>query len=137
MRPENWTALLSDYVEAAKKTPRAWGIHDCASFACGWWRLMTGVDVYAVLRGKYDTELGAARIMKQRGWEDMEAVGNYFFGTKHKGVFHASRGDIVCALDEFSVKALGISVGASGAFLSEDGAKLLSFRRFTQVWSVD
>lgn len=137
MRPQDWPSLLSGYVEKARRTPHAWGSHDCATFSCGWYALATGVDVYAPLRGKYESEIGAARIMIERGWNDMEAVGNFFFGTKHKRVIDAYRGDIVCASDQFNVLALGVSVGAHGAFLSQDGVRLIPFRQFKQVWAVD
>lgn len=36
LRRSDWTLLLEVYVDRHRRTPFAWGRHDCAHFALGW-----------------------------------------------------------------------------------------------------
>lgn len=131
MRPQNWPALLDTHVEAARRTPFAWGRHDCLSFVCDWHRLMTGRDVFASWRGAYDNETGARRLIVEAGLDGMAAVGGFLFGAARAAPRHARRGDIVLA-----GKSFGLMTGRAGAFAGETGLVFLPALQFEQAWCV-
>lgn len=56
---------LSDYLDAASRTPFAWGRHDCCQFVRRWVQAGTGRDPAAGWR--YDTEMGAALLVRRHG----------------------------------------------------------------------
>lgn len=131
MRPQDWPALLDGYIEAARRTPFAWGHHDCVTFVCGWHAAMTARDVYAPFRGRYDSETAAFRILLGLDIRDMDAFGRHLFGDPLANNAHIGRGDIVIAEG-----ALGICTGAQGAFLSEEGLAFRRHDKFEVGWSV-
>lgn len=61
------SARLDDYLVTASAAPWRWGATDCTMFAADWVRLVTGLDPAETCRGRYATERGARRIMRQRG----------------------------------------------------------------------
>lgn len=132
MRPEIWTQLLDNYIESSRARPFEWGAFDCVTFAANWKALVTGVDPIASVRGTYATERGALEIIVRLGCKDLEAVATHFFGEPDPlGPKFAGRGDIVLAQG-----ALGISLGARGAFLSLSGLESIPARQFQTVWKV-
>ena len=65
LRRLDWPERLGGYVAAHRETPFAWGVFDCALFACGAIQVMTGVDPAAPMRGRYKTARGALRVLKR------------------------------------------------------------------------
>ena len=66
-RVENWQQALSAVIRACWNAPFAWGEHDCVMFAADCVQAITGSDPAAEYRGKYETEVGAAKLMKRSG----------------------------------------------------------------------
>lgn len=131
MRPQDWPSLLEGYVEQSRRAPFAWGTHDCVTFTCGWFRLMTGRDAFAPFRGKYATENEAHRLMIANDVHGMEEAGRFLFGEPRKGNAHLQRGDLV-----YAEGALGICVGAKSVFLNEEGLTFLRHDKLELGWSV-
>jgi len=132
MRNERWPLLLDAYVEHAKTRAFEWGTLDCVTFAANWRALVTGSDPIAEWRGTYKTEREALELIVRLGCDSIEALGARLFGAPDPlGPKFAGRGDLVLAQD-----ALGISVGARGAFLSLSGLEFLPARDFKTVWKV-
>lgn len=130
MRPQDWPAQLDAAVGEARRTPFAWGVHDCVSFTAGWFKAMTGRDVYAPFRGQYDTETGALKLMAANGVRDMAAAGAFLFGDPVPPA-RLGRGDIVLADG-----ALGLCLGAGGVFLGPFGLLFLRRDKFLTGWKV-
>lgn len=127
-----WTQLLDNYVEASRSREFEWGELDCVTFAANWKCLATGVDPIAEWRGTYKTERQALALIVRLGCKDLEALATRLFGEPDPlGPKFAGRGDIVFAQD-----ALGVSLGARGAFLSLDKLVFLPARDFKTVWKV-
>lgn len=61
MRLPNWPHRLQRYVDAHRATPFAWGAHDCARFAAGAVRAITGWEVKLPA---YVGALQAARVLQ-------------------------------------------------------------------------
>lgn len=132
MRSAVWTQLLDHYIECSRARSFEWGSFDCMTFAGNWKALVTGVDPLASVRGTYSTERGALETIVRLGCKDLESVATHFFGAPDPlGPRFAGRGDIVLAQG-----AMGISLGARGAFLSLTGLESIPARQFQSVWKV-
>lgn len=131
MRPDDWPTLLEGYVEQARREPFEWGERDCISWACGWHKLITGRDVYAPFRGRYDNKEDATRLMLANGVRTMEEAGRFLFGPEREVLDLTQRGDIVLAANTF-----GLWLGARGAFPMLDGTRFLQFKHVKAGWSV-
>ena len=132
MKSERWPQLLDAYIEATKARAFEWGSLDCVTFAANWRALVTGCDPIAQWRGTYKTEREALELIVRLGCDGLEALGTRLFGDPDPlGPKFVGRGDLVLAQD-----ALGISLGARGAFLSLSGVQCLPAREFKTVWKV-
>ncbi|HIF9075767.1 TPA: DUF6950 family protein [Photobacterium damselae] len=60
-------AKIADYIKENADTPFKWGEFDCCIFISEAIFLQTGLDLYEPYRGKYSTEIGAARAQKKYG----------------------------------------------------------------------
>lgn len=131
MRREDWAERLAEEIKAARSRPFVWGEHDCMLFVSDCVKAMTDEDPASDLRGKYDTEFGALRIISELGHESLaEAVTNRF---RCVAIMRAKRGDILMYQG-----GLGICTGEHGAFLLRDGG--LSFQPVLHcqaAWGVD
>lgn len=76
MRRVDWPERLAEFLVAAESRPFVWGETDCCLFVCDAVLVMTDFDLAAEYRGKYSSQLGAARIFAslqpQRRTEDAE-----------------------------------------------------------------
>jgi Domain of unknown function (DUF6950) len=134
MRRSDWQNRLADAIEAAREMPFSWGSHDCATWAFGIRRDLTGgEDIAALWRGCYRTALGAHRVMKRLGWDSLEAAGRDLLGTPLPSVLQAKRGDLVLGGSE---PAFGVCVGAKVAFVASDGLNFLSVSDCSLAWRV-
>ena len=124
--------LLDAYIESTKARAFEWGRLDCVTFAANWRAIVTGDDAIAQWRGTYKTEREALKLIASLGCDSLEALGKKLFGEPDPlGPKFAGRGDLVMAQ-----RALGVSLGARGAFLSSEGLHFLPARDFTNVWKV-
>jgi hypothetical protein len=65
-RTEHWaTREYHQFLVGRAKTPFAWGANDCALFAADGILAMTGVDIAAEFRGKYDSEATALAAIQE------------------------------------------------------------------------
>ncbi|GAB3021767.1 DUF6950 family protein [Bowmanella dokdonensis] len=67
VRLPNWELVLANYLNECQAKPFEWGQHDCCLFAANAVLAFTGQDYAAAFRGRYSTELGAARALKRYG----------------------------------------------------------------------
>ncbi len=113
-RRENWPSLLASYIEQNSREPFVWGRHDCCLFAANWVRLCTGVDLAGPWRGRYRSERGAYRILREAG--GIKAIVAAHFPRTRTVL--AKRGDLVFYRGNGGVKSLtlGILEGRFGVF---------------------
>src|ERR1700735_5391711 len=104
-RAEHWaTRAYHDFLKARANEPFAWGAQDCALFAADGVLAITGVDIAADFRGKYDDEASAfAAIKTIAGGSTVEDAAVYC-ATKHglpewSHPLRAQRGDLVVLED--------------------------------------
>lgn len=91
-RLPDWPARLATLMDASLGKPAAWGVNDCVTFGADGVVAVTGADPLADLRGRWRTELGAARVARRLGGF-VEAI------TERLGPavspLHARRGDLL------------------------------------------
>lgn len=60
-------ASLREYLAECSRRPFQWGTFDCCTFAADWIFTNTGWDPMADLRGRYSSEFGALRLIREAG----------------------------------------------------------------------
>lgn len=120
---------LDQYIQEAAKRPFEWGVFDCALFVSDWCAL-NGFDPAKEYRGKYNTEIGAKRILAKKAGSLSAAYDEHMFRV---GVNFAQKGD-VCVTDLES-ETVGIIAGRGGAWYKteNEGVILLKVKPKT-VW---
>lgn len=120
-RRSTWEADLSAYIASVRDARFEWGAFDCAMFAAGAVIAVTGVDPVEVYRGKYSTELGAAKALKKYGAGDLKSTLDTMFEARPIG--RLQRGDLVWSGD-----AVGVCMGDYALFVGhhpvDDGSEL-------------
>lgn len=71
MRRSDWQQRLSMEAIRLQNVPYEFGEHDCILFAANCVMAMTGEDPADDIRGRYKTEIGAARIIKNSGFKSL------------------------------------------------------------------
>lgn len=132
MRVQNWELLLQDQIDAARERPFEWGQHDCATWAFEVRRVLTsGPDIAAKWRGRYTTALGCKRQLSRLGYASMEEGGRDLLGDPLSAPLMAQRGDLVIGGPD---QSFGVCVGATCAFLAEDGLEFLPLSECLFAW---
>lgn len=92
-RVEGWDINLVTVTNAMSSRPHIWGDNDCAIFAANAIEAMTGADLMAKIRGRYSTAIGAARVIKNDGFE---SLADYVSSLLPEISLHdAKRGDLI------------------------------------------
>lgn len=137
-RREDWPERLRAFVEAAARTPFAYGSHDCLLFAAGAIEAMTGTDLAAAVRGTYrDAEGAAAALAAFAGAGVLEAAEKVAaeHGLAPIAWPLAQRGDAVLVGTPLG-PALGICLGAHAAVAAAGGLATVPMSRAARAWRV-
>jgi hypothetical protein len=117
-RVENWPKLLAAFIDERREVPFTWGKADCCLFAADWVRLATDLDPAADLRGKYDSGLGARRIIKRSGGLGaMVARALLPLGFREVALSLAGRGDVIVR-DSGDGDCAGVVLGDGLSFIN-------------------
>ena len=131
----DWPERLTAFVEAHRRTPFAWGAHDCALFSAAAVEAITGSDPLAAWRGAYATEAEAEAIL---GGVTMQAFldGLYrAWGARPIGPKLAGRGDVV-VLDVGDMPTCGVHLGGSVAAPGAERLHFLPARLIRAAWAI-
>lgn len=119
-RRRDWRARLYGYLAEVKAAPIEWGAHDCAvGLAARAVEAMTGVDLAARWRGRYDSAAGALRVLKEEGFADLETLCRSLLPPVHPSM--AQLGDIALVPVDGALDALGIVIGERVTVLTSTG----------------
>jgi hypothetical protein len=113
-RLSHWEESLSIYIANSREARFAWGSNDCALFAAGAVRAITGEDLAAEFAGQYSTVWEAGRWLKAHGYRTFKDAVIAKMGTPVHPA-KAGRGDIV-----IKGNALGVCVGKHCWFLGDE-----------------
>ncbi len=119
-RLPDWRMRLHEYLadEAARKFE--WGVSDCAIFAAGAIKAMTGHDPAAQWRGRYKSMADGLRLIRKHGHKDHVAAARAFLKTGRHRV-----GDIAVIEGDDAMPALGVVLGAAIAVKSPEGLGII------------
>ncbi|WGL93747.1 DUF6950 family protein [Arsenophonus nasoniae] len=92
MRHKDWVIRLPKTLRAAMGRPFSWGEHDCCLFVADCVIAVCDFDPCATIRGRYNSKIGALRVLKSE-FGTLEDALNRFF-TVAQNARHR-RGDIV------------------------------------------
>lgn len=84
---------LKAFIKKRLKTPFQWGKNDCALFVADAVLAQTDHDIAKAFRGKYKTELGAAKALKKIGKGDLRKTLVFLLG-KETSLLNAKIGDV-------------------------------------------
>lgn len=138
-------SLLHKYLRQNAAKPLAWGSHDCCTFSCDWVVELGHPDPMAALRGRYNSALGAMRLLKKEcGEAEVEAVIGLCDedGRKYPrvGPKYMQRGD-VCLVKNLEFEglmttALGIFAGPNIALVGIEGIVYTQRSKAVLAWSL-
>ncbi|WP_413061938.1 DUF6950 family protein [Sphingomonas carotinifaciens] len=128
-RLPDWEPRLADYLASVLHAPHAYGSHDCALHGANAVLAVTGVDRGAAFRGRYTTEIGAARALKKHGAGTLEATFDAQLPMIPPAL--AQRGDLVLAQG-----AIGVCVGGEAMFAGAAGLERIGRAQWTRAWRV-
>jgi hypothetical protein len=98
---EHWhTRAFDPFLRERANMPFEWGTNDCATFAADAILANTGIDIADDFRGKYTTQLGALKTIREVTGGTSVADAAAYCAAKHGLVEHtyplmAKRGDLV------------------------------------------
>ncbi len=126
---------LANYIRANRNTPFKWGKFDCCLFAANALEITTGKDYAADFRGRYTTQIGAARALKKYGAGTIEATLTNKLGKPQTGL-NLSRGDICLVENEGNPAAAVFFQGVAWA-ASKNGLTPIPQNKIIKFWSVN
>ena len=112
MRFATWEADLAEYLAGVRDRPLEWGAHDCGLFFAGACKVMTGFDPGEPFRGKYSTEMGAAKALKRFGAGSLESTLDGLFEVTPAAFIQ--RGDGV-----WNGESVGVAMSGYALFVGE------------------
>lgn len=128
VRVSGWRRALNAEIERLRRSPFAWGAHDCGpALAGGVVLALTGVDVAAPWRGRYDSAKGALDVLAADGFATLgDLVASLLPEYDH--VSRARVGDLVAyAVPSPLGHALGVVVGERAMVMTETGLGTLNY----------
>lgn len=125
----DWEQRLSDYIGEKRDEPFAYGSNDCCYFCFGAIEEITGQDCMAEFRGKYDTEFGSLRALKEIGQGDLESTMDAKFPTVDVSL--AQCGDIA-----FFDGSIGVVIGSFAWFVSDNGLERIDREYWDKCWEI-
>ena len=93
-RVDGWDRALEDVASAHVSIVPEWGVSDCLMTAADAIASVVGIDPLAKFRGKYKTEAGAARKMRENGCLTVKDVFETYLGLEPVNRLSARRGDV-------------------------------------------
>jgi hypothetical protein len=135
VRRNDWPEVLTKFLAENRLRPFRWGSWDCCLFACNGIREITGVDVAAKYRGRYQTMLGAFRLIGGSVRNVAVEVASLHGFAKHNLVEDARPGDVVLAT--LAMETLGIvSLARTGIFVTTMGLASFPLSLTTEAWKI-
>lgn len=133
MRVQDWEQRLARMIAAGSDRAFAWGVHDCATWSADVVADLTGAPSMAdAWRGRYGTARGADLLIAGMGFASLAAAVTARLGPPLPGPRFAQRGDVLLHQDG----AIGICVGAGGAFVGADGLAVRPIADCQAAWRV-
>ena len=131
-RLPDWEQSLASLIAQRIDQPFAWGINDCVLFAADCIEAMTGVDLASDLRGQWQDQRQALRVIAKQG---SLAAAVDCIGFAHAPPLCAQRGDLVLHRRDGN-DALAICLGDKLTGPSESGLLFFGLENGVRAWRV-
>lgn len=131
-RRDDWRSQLTAYIVAQMRAPFAYGRNDCALFAAGAVKAMTGKDLARGFRGYRSLKEGHQKL-KDKGFGDHIALVESLL--PEVSVSFAQAGDIAVVNDRDG-PALGVVQGEAIYVLRRDGIGLVDLLKAERAFRV-
>lgn len=132
-RRPDWPERLEAFIRSRRNVPFAYGTNDCVVYVCDAIEAMTGEDIFAELRGTYDSELGARRKLIEIG--GIEAWFSQRM-RRHQTVLRATRGDVGLMPGENGWQPAAICLGSHWCGPSDEGILMVPISTAVAAWAV-
>jgi len=116
-RQAGWRGRVNSVLSRHCREPFVWGRHDCGILAADWIEAITGVDVLARYRGRYDSADSARAILAEDGFADHVEMFAMALTRAHKSA--ARYGDIAILEAEDGSVTTGPVLGEVAAVFTE------------------
>ncbi len=117
------------------QTPFKWGSSDCLTWAAECAIAVTGADPIAHLRGRYSTAIGARRILRREGLNDVADLAAALW--PEIPIAHARIGDWAAVPDPDGAATLAVVFGDRLACRGEAGLGFLPLMAARRAWRVE
>lgn len=110
MRLHDWRENFHNLIVECHTKPFEWGEHDCfVGLALPTIKAVLGIDLIDEYRGTYSTALGAMKVIRDRGFDNLgDAIASRF---EEIHISHAWAADLVSLEGENTGIALGVVIG--------------------------
>lgn len=131
----NVRAILLAQISAYKAAPFEWGANDCAHFVADCAVALGKADPLEGLRGHYQTEVGAKRLMAANGWQSLAdfAAARY----REIPVSMARSGDWGFVVNDDETETLGVVVASQIAAQTLNGVGSVSLTKARRAFRVE
>lgn len=140
MRRPDWQSRFANIIREKRSSVFAFGENDCCLFAFDVIEAITGRDLGAPFRGKYDDLVSAVRVVNEYcGVKNLVAAVDKIAeecSLLEISPRFAQRGDLGLYWDSPG-PALGVCVGKGFAFLMPDGLTEIPMPSIARAWRVD
>lgn len=133
-RLKDWRGRLQAYLSEVATQPFRPGRHDCALFAAGAVKAMTGRDLARGYRSKYRSLARGRELLRAQGFEDPVALVAAHF--EEVAPIMAREGDIAVLVDEDAALAFGVVQGAGIYVLRPAGLGLAPLSHAVRAFRV-
>ncbi|GED45276.1 hypothetical protein HME01_11280 [Vreelandella aquamarina] len=116
-RYRDWTTQLHHVIQAASERPFSWGEFDCCLFTADCCIAICGIDPAEKYRGRYTTEIGAKRVLRNTHGS-LEGAWDACF--KRVPVAMRQRGDVVL-FDSENGRCVGVVWANAIWAVTDDG----------------
>lgn len=131
----DWASRLMAWVREHEHRPFAWGRWDCALAAADAVRVLTGDDLAAEFRGRYEDAEGALACLNAAGYTGLDDVATAKLGLPLTSVLRTQRGDLVLGETKFG-PALLICIGSTAIGPGEHGWQQVRMAAWHRSWRV-
>jgi hypothetical protein len=122
VRRRDWRARLKQYLDTVKDAPLSYGEHDCGiGLAACAIEAMTGTDVAAQWRGRYDSAASALRMLRKDGFESIEDLGRKMLPAVHPSEGQIGDIALIEGDEDSGIDALGVVIGERITVLKANG----------------
>lgn len=134
-----WTEALALYIQTCEQQPFAYGLHDCCCFVAGAIHAMTGYDMMARFRHRYESVETIEQVVAEENASCLTALIRrelQAYGWRLKSPSFATRGDVVL-LKEGAMGIVSMDARQVLALKPDQGICLVPLDDIHFVWGID